>query len=1181
MNKVFLTIALLLCICFALSAKDAELALWIKADDLVEFMADNEKISIWKDARVNGLELKSEGDGRPILVKSASLNTPSVYFGGAYGSDERLNTYMQVPLAGEWQGTTIFVVGTGLGRTGIIDTAPGSHGCLRTCGWLQITGTTCGAPGIPYFSANPNELGVLTLSANMMGEQGLFFDIFENGRKSMETSIDPNPTYSVRFLDPRIGHNNRGEGKFYGEIKEVLYYNGIMTPAQRMQVEAYLALRHKLIDSAEFDEEIVKAHEFPFGYTPKDREKEPLPEVKAVPYTNNAVLWLRADDISDVDNNKPIVSFNPTIGGAITSNEGTRPIYVSEGVNNRPSIKFEGNHNATPRIFQYLNLPITGEATQLTIAVVGTNLMNAGVIDTAPGGSGCLRQIGFMQLTGSDLAFGNPFHFTDDERSAPQMIFIILGIDENGKQYLETYANGYPKDKIVATDDKIVAARFSRSTVGTNNLGESGFNGLISEVMIFPEALNEENRKSIEAYFGEKFGVKVKTDEELAKAGDRSMWTSIFPHLDTYSFSWYGNTFSGDTEWVQSGISGINVYPDGTVLTTSIWDEPHKEIGFYKDGKVVDQEYNMSGGFAKIAYDDKYIYAGKSGMGEKTAGIARYVRNLEDKRLDLVPFEKGNEKGHISFEVPNIWQEAAGIAVTNSSILLTVWDIPKIFVFNKVTGEKLGEIPIDESGPLALDKDSNLWLGNSKGAFQYSANGKLTGKSIPGIKVTGLFVTSKGELVVTDGGENQQVVFFDVSGARARELKRIGEKGGVYAGPVRGAMGPNRLYMPTDVAVDSKGILYVNCDGQLLRAYSDKGDLLWEIWSTVFCTTGDFDPRTDGNDLYTRVMNYKFVPNQEPGKDWKMTGVSIDTFSYPEIARATSQNQVIRELNGEIYRYSIGHGAAIHKKVKNSEIFAPIAYYNNGRTPVVELKNRPDKEKGNRYIWADVNGNGIAEANEFKYPSEPLQFHEAFNTFIDSKGDIWEPQNRFGVLKTPLGGFTQSGAPVYDLDKSERFARPAEFIEVLRCHYFPETDTMYLSGYTWENPASGKEWNWGCSGREAICYTDWSKDTRKIRSRMPFPEPAWDIKAMWVLDETDLLFAAEAQTSVVFVYNTLTGELLGILEPDPEIVGAVGWVDTDGSIRAFAKKDGSTLVIVEDSWAQKEMIYHVKPIKTK
>ena len=1182
MRKLFLLCALLLSVSFAFAAKDAELIFWGKADDLVEFLPDNGKISIWKDARVNGLEAKSEGDGRPILVKSGTLGTPSIYFGGAYNSDERENTYLEFPLGGEWQGATIFIVGTALGRAGLLDTSPGGYGTLRTVGWVQLTSTTCGFPGMPYFSAHPNEVGVLTLRANMSMEQGLTLDMFENGIANHPTSIDPAPMYSIRNDKARIGNMNRGEAKFYGEVKEILYYKGALTTEQRMQVEAYLALRHKLIDASAFGEEILKAHETPFGYISYvEIEKAPLPEVKAVPYTEGAVLWLRAEDIVDVDENKPIVSFNPTLGGAVTSEDGTRPIYVSEGINKRPAIKFEGNHNVRPAIFQSLTLPVAGETTQVTIAVVGTNLFNAGVIDTAPGSNGCLRHVGFLQLTGSDLAYGDPFKFDNYEHSVPQMTFITVGIDENGKQYLETYANGYERTKLTTKDDKIAPIIFNRANIGTNNRGESAFNGFISEVMIFPKVLKDTERKSIEAYFSEKFGITIKTEEDYIKGPDRSRWTSVYPHLETYSFSWYGNTFSGATEWVQSGISGINVYPDGTVLATSIWDEPHKEIGFYKNGKVVDSKYNMSGGFAKITYDDRYIYAGKSGMGEKTAGVARYIRNLESEKLELVPFEKGNDKGYISFEVPGVWQEAAGIAVTNSAILLTVWDIPKVFLFNKTTGEKLGELTIDESGPIAIDKDNNLWLGNSKGAFQYLPNGRPTGKSVQGIKVTGMFITAKGELVLSDGGANQQVVYFDVSGARARELKRIGVKGGVYAGPVRGAMGPNRLYMPTDVAVDAAGTLYVNNNGQILRAYSEKGEMLWEIWSTVFCTTGDFDPMTDGNDIYTRVMNYKFVPGQDPGKDWKMTGVSIDHFSYPELAQASSQNVTIREFNGEIYRYAIAHGASIYKKVKGSEIFAPVAYYGNGRTPIVELKNRPDKEKGNRYVWADLNGNNVAEANEFKYPSEPFRFEESYNAYVDSKGDVWEPQSRFGVLKTPLSGFTASGAPIYDLDKAVKYARPAEFIEVLRCYYFPETDTMYLSGYTWKNPVSGKEWIWGCSGREAICYTDWSKDTRKVRSRMVYPEPAWDIKAMWVLDEANILLAAEGQTSVVFVYNTLTGELLGILEPDPSIVGDVGWVDTDGSIRAFTKKDGSFLVIVEDSWAQKEMIYHVKPIKTK
>jgi len=1163
--------------------KDPVLELWIKATDLTDFYENGDKLAVWKDARANGLELKSDGDGRPMFFNNGTTGgTPSVYFGKIAGTEDVLNTYFDLPLKGEWKGTTIFVVGTNLGHAGVVDTAPGSAGCLRTMGWLQITGTLCAASGLPYFSANPTELGVLTLTAYMDDDSGLSFNAYENGSQAFDTVIDPNPMFSVRFQNARIGNNNRGEGIYNGEIKEVLYYSGIMTDEDRQQIEGYLAIRHNLVDTAGLIDEILKSHEYPFGYISEKDVNILLPEVKAIPYTDGAAAWIRAEDIVDVDANKPINFVPAQIGSEFTSSGANRPTYIAKGLGGRPAILFEGNLNANPRTFQNLQIPLQGEVTEFTLAVAGTNLWSMGLFDTAPGREKCLRTIGAIQLTGSSLVAGSPFPLINGKYNEGHMIIVIIGVNDEGVQYIETFANGHFQKRVLSADDHLASVQFLNGNIGITNGGETVFNGMISEMMIFPKVINESERKQIEVYFSEKYAIAIKSKEQIElDESARSRWTNVYPRLETYSFSWYGNTFSGDTEWVQSGMSGLNVYPDGTVLATSIWDEPHKEIGFYKDGKVIGPTHT-GGGFAKITFDDDYIYVGKSGMGEKKVGIARYKRSMDGESLEKVPFAAENGNGFVMFDVENIWQEAAGIALNGSVLFLTVNNIPRVFLFNKETGMRIGGFDVEEGGPIALSPDGTLWLGTSRGAFEYNSAGQETGREITDIKVTGITFSPSGELVLTDGGKGQQIIFYNISGRVPQAVRTIGEYGGVYQNTMRGKMSSDRLFLPTDIAVDEKGNTYVNNDGKIMRSYSPNGELLWELWSTVFCTASDFHPDTDGNDIYSQIFHYEYVPGEEPGKDWKIVGVGNDPLSFPYLSAPHSQNVVHKKLNNEVYRYGIVNGAVINKLAENGEIFEPVAYYSNGRgTPVVDFPNRPTKEKGNRFVWTDFNGNHMVDDDEFQYPLEGFYIQETFNVFIDSEGNFWEPQNRYGVLKTPLVGFTASGAPIYDLEKAEKFDKPKEFSEVLRCHYFPETDTMYLSGYTWDNQLSGHEWIWGCCGREAICYTDWSKPTRKIRSRMVYPEPAWDIKSMWVLDNADLLLAAEAQTSVIFVYNTLTGELIGILEPDPKIVGSVGWVDTDGSLRAFEKEDGSILVIEEDSWAQKEMIYHVKPIKTK
>ena len=53
---------------------------------------------------------------------------------------------------------------------------------------------------------------------------------------------------------------------------------------------------------------------------------------------------------------------------------------------------------------------------------------------------------------------------------------------------------------------------------------------------------------------------------------------------------------------------------------------------------------------------------------------------------------------------------------------------------------------------------------------------------------------------------------------------------------------------------------------------------------------------------------------------------------------------------------------------------------------------------------------------------------------------------------------------------------PAPFNKLLRVKYFPDTDVMYLGGYTVDRPHTGEEW--GIVGTEIVRYDNWTKDKK-------------------------------------------------------------------------------------------------------
>ena len=1139
-----------------------ELMLWARADDLLTFYKDGDRIGEWPDASGKKRHLTSNGEQRPFLKDKAIHEHAAVQFKGDLRADPKVNHAFNIPLAGEWRGITVFVVGTNMAGPGIFDSAPGSAGCLRTMGWMQLTGTKAGADKPFPLITNATDPALITIATNIDDKGALTLSTFANGQAQI-VSVDDNPLFSVILRNGRIGNNNGGENVFNGEIAEVLIYRGQLTEDDRRMTELYLMGKYALGAAR------PEYPEFPAGFTPpKDPEAEPLAAVTGKPAETGMALWLRADDLfgKGIMEGAPISELPNAAGDRqpLTSSEQLRPKYAPAALNNRPVLKFEGNAAANPKVVQYLTVPIEGEYPEVTFVVAGRGLNRAGVIDTAPGQNHCFRTMGWMQLTGSKFSPGQPFPLLQFQREE-QMITIIIGkLGENG-QYLETYANGHLQFRQEVADE-VTPVLFRNATIGTNNLGESQFNGEIGEFLIYTRALNEAERKQTDSYLSEKWGIPIKTKEQIeAEMTARSHWTTKATQLPR-AFSWFGNSFSGKTEWVQSGVSGITALPDGTVIATSIWDEPHKEIGFYKDGKPVGPK--ISGGSCKVTFDDQYLYVGLSGMGKTQAGVRRLTR----EGVDAPWPEYGNAKWPM-FDTPAIWNEVQGIAVSKTELFVTCTGLKEIRVYDIASGAFKRSLPIDAPGALVIDKDGLLWLGNDA-LTQYAPDGKATGKRVTGLKVGALAFDPQGRLVVAESGARQQLIAFDISGAQPREVSALLQRGGVWAQERYSQFADDRIMNPNGLGIDAAGNLYVNGAG-IISSFTPAGQLRWRIFSTVFCTASDFDPATDGNDLYSRGFHYRYQPGQPAGNDWQLFAAMTDPARFPE-PFGSSQSNLLRRLNGRLYQFAIGTGVYVTMKDEQSSVFAPVAMYTGQGNKGGQFRPNAAPEKG-RFVWSDANGNGVADAGEFTVPAEgAFEFNGEFYSYgIDERGGLWEPLDRHGVRHTPIREFTAQGAPVYDLQNQTLYPRPAEFSEILRSYYYADTDTMYLAGYTWDFPSLGNE-HWGNCGREVVVYEKWSTpDARTIRARIPYPDGLVNVKAISILDSADLLFVGEMETSVIFIYNTRSGKLLGIVEPDPEIVGMVGWIDIGEGIRAFRRQNGEILLLVEDSWAQKEMVYRI------
>ena len=412
---------------------------------------------------------------------------------------------------------------------------------------------------------------------------------------------------------------------------------------------------------------------------------------------------------------------------------------------------------------------------------------------------------------------------------------------------------------------------------------------------------------------------------EPALAGDRTDGKPL-----RYTTSWVGNTFGGGPRWVQNAAESMQVLPDGTLVVGSFWDEGGREVGLYKDGDVVGQlpDTHMRAGFAVAANDRFFFYAHTCGLENQPEakagealnakpicyfGVSRYSRDGKH-----APFSGGKTrfKNMLAFrEAPdNHALIPRGVAANDSALFVADTAFDTIKVIDPETMERIGEFPAPRPGRLAIDADGNLWVicEGEKRVASYSADGRLLLKALPlpaGSVPSGLGFDHGGRLLVCDNGPRQQVHAFDIKQTPPKLAESLGEEGGMYAGPEPGKAGAWRFAGPTGAGCDAAGNLYVSCNvprgGTVLRTFSPRRGLLWELLGLEFVDVADADPASDGRDVFTADERYRFDPDAPPGKDWRWEAHTLDPHRYPHDLRlrfpGLQCGTSVRTLGGERY----------------------------------------------------------------------------------------------------------------------------------------------------------------------------------------------------------------------------------------------------------------------------------------
>ena len=637
-------------------------------------------------------------------------------------------------------------------------------------------------------------------------------------------------------------------------------------------------------------------------------------------------------------------------------------------------------------------------------------------------------------------------------------------------------------------------------------------------------------------------------------AGAAGTGTELFkPPPGNYRTSWVGNSFGGDGGpngfgyWVQNAADEIEVSTDGTVIAGTDWDEAGRCVGLYKDGKCnqvllkneggKETAWGWSTGNHAIAVNGGQIFVANTGK-----------RLL---RFTWTPGELDSAKFADEVAMPD-----AAVALNSRGDLLVVGYAGRIELRRVGDMKVTSGFALDDVRDLVVAPDQSLWIIAGTRILHLRTDGTSAGPMISTVaKPTAVAFDNLGRLVVCDDGPDQQVKFFDVAGD-PKQVASFGERGGVLSG-TPGIAAPQKLFSPRGAGTDKDGNLYVAMGfsgapvGNLvLRSFTPQGTLRWELSSLAFVDTFGFDPDSDGSVIYGRTAAFDLdLSRTQPGSEWRLKAITLDHVNHPDDPRlAAGMTAYLRRLEGRRVLYTIGQYAGGYNIYTFDE---PDGYVAREVDRI-----RTKKDEGEQWAWD-----------------------------VTADGDIWngDAPNR-QIRRYRFGGWTADHRPRYDWASPQSWPWPADFENVRRIIYQPAGDRLYLFGYL----KGQKIDSWGVVGFTCRCYDGWLGGKARVAWTNPsLPSNAGGaddggpLSASGVAIAGDYLFVGMVKPDdgkqYVHILNLSDGSTVGSFEPGEAVGGNAGWEDMPYSVGAMKRKNGEYLILVEEDWRGKNLLYRWTP----
>lgn len=661
------------------------------------------------------------------------------------------------------------------------------------------------------------------------------------------------------------------------------------------------------------------------------------------------------------------------------------------------------------------------------------------------------------------------------------------------------------------------------------------------------------------------------------------------------SFTWFGNSFDGKRLWVQNLIESMWVTADGTVYTNSGWDEAGQECGIYKDGQIVGRlsATHMVADGGAITADETAVWFSRAKAEDDQGYVTCYFRD-----------ERGKYKFRGTVKVSE--ERVAGLAVGGGLLFASDAAGGKIKVFDPVTLEFIREWPVERPGKLVVDGSGNVWViqqaGASGGAriLCFSKEGQLRPQRIQcaagEIPIALAYDRKANRLLVADNGPDQNIKIYVDLDKSPKLAGTFGVTGGIYGG-TPGLVGPGRFHDLSGVGIDDEGNIYVACgfsrllpgggwvrSGTELESYRPDGTRNWVLYGLEFVDMAEADPASDGCDLYTKHEHIVMDYDKPAGKDWTYKGYTLNPIKYPQDPRlydyAAISAPFIRRIQGRLLMfltdmYSDSLRVYRFNPATDGEVAIPCGYFaKNSRSSAAKwLKNAPAMGE---WIWIDKDGDGQIEDEEFLQAKNPRN-NDNWGFWVDDNGDVWMGGNMGGqkIRRYIFQGFNEHGVPMWDPRQVETFEMPMPFVDLQRVMYYPQTDTMYLAGYTVKYPNDCGAWK--VVGRTLIRYDGWRSGSRKPRYQIVFPGWEMQNQTASIAIAGDYIFSIFVKKPEVIVWDAETGQQVETITLGREIYGEVGWVDIPHGLSAFKRKNGEYIICIEEDFRGKVLVLRWHP----